>query len=82
MQTTKTYVIQYYGSDGSGELGALEGNFSTMAEARAEINRRVGNHGKWPGVGDNDPDGWATVEAWHESADECCGGYGILESAN
>ena len=75
------YAIQYYGSDGSGNTHSpIEDGFPTRAAARAEIHRRVGNHGQWAGEGDDDPEAWAwqTVEAWHESADEGCGGYVVM----
>jgi len=82
------YRISYYGPDGTGgslpdeAYPAIHGQeCRTLAIARAYIRDAVGGRmfGRWNGEPEDDDPGslWETVEAWHESRDEGCGGYAI-----
>lgn len=74
------YWVKRYDGDGGPSLATLEaehdGPFDTLEDARTFIRRKMNGitHGTFAGPF---PDNDDTVECWHDSEDEGCGGLEI-----
>jgi hypothetical protein len=78
--TDKFEVIRYAADGHVGEPGdgRCVGVFDTIDEARDCIRRLIGgDYGQWRADSDTDEPGYRSIECWHESTAEGCGGYEI-----
>ncbi|HEY8343332.1 MAG TPA: hypothetical protein VIK75_10140 [Calditerricola sp.] len=73
---TKLYEVRYYAPDGHGTpADDTVITVGTLEECRREIRDMIGAYYDDPGCKWDGLDG--DVEAYHESAEEGCGGYAI-----